>query len=313
MRYGINEEGVVAWDAVNDHWLCISEVEGLSLLDVLALPLEKQHALLEDARGNRTTAAGPLGLPFELKSLRAYALWESHMINGAKGMVRLFAPPLLRGIANGYESVTGRPFPALKPKANFYRYPQFYMSNHRSVLPSGVTLAWPSFAQVLDFELEIGIVIAKEVCDPTPEQAIDAIGGFVVMNDWSARDTQWDDTRNGTFGGIVKAKTFAGGMSAIVVTPDEIMPRWTSLQGRVLVNGEVWCESSTANPMYGLGEMVAYAAWGEVLRPGDVLATGTLPGCCGLEMGRFPQPGDTVQLEIEGLGILTNIIGKKPL
>ncbi|MBA5639133.1 fumarylacetoacetate hydrolase family protein [Duganella sp. LX20W] len=311
MRYGLSGAGVVAWDEATQQWLCVAPHGGAPLLEILALTSDQQLALLEHARRRQATGVAPSGLPFPLQSLRAYALWESHMVNGAKGMVRRFAPPLLRHIAKGYELVTGQVFPALKPRANFYRYPQFYMSNHRSVIPDGAALSWPAFAGVLDFELEIGVVIARETRNPSPERAVDAIGGFVVMNDWSARDMQWDDTRKGTFGGLVKAKTFAGAMSAIVVTPDEVLPRWGDIRGRVRVNGDVWCEGSTANSMYGLGDMVAYAAWGESLRAGDVLSTGTLPGCCGLELGRFPQAGDAVRLEIDGIGTLTNTIEKK--
>jgi 2-keto-4-pentenoate hydratase/2-oxohepta-3-ene-1,7-dioic acid hydratase in catechol pathway len=164
---------------------------------------------------------------------------------------------------------------------------------------------------VLDFELEIGVVIGRPVRDCTAEEGRRAIAGLCIVNDWSARDTQWDDTRNGTFGGVVKAKTFAGAMSAVVVSADEILPRWQSLRGRAAVNGEVWCEGATAGPTFDLGEAVAYAAMGETLLPGDLLSTGTLPGCCGLEIGRFIAPGDTVRLEIDGLGSLTNTVSQR--
>lgn len=261
------------------------------------------------AAPDRVEGAAPTGLPFAPASLRSFALWESHMINGARGMVAAFAPPALRAVAGGFERLTGKPLPALRPKPNYYRDPQFYMGNHRSVLADGATVHWPSFTRVLDFELEIGVVLARPVRDCTPEEGLAAIGGFVVMNDWSARDTQWDDTRNGTFGGVVKAKTFAGAMSAVVVTADAVLPRFEQLTGRVLVNGEQWAQSSTAGPLHGLGAAVAYAACGESLRPGDVLSTGTLPGCCGLELRRFPRAGDEVRLEVDGIATLTNTIG----
>ena len=75
-------------------------------------------------------------------------------------------------------------------------------------------------------------------------------------------------------------------------------------------SGEQWAQSSTAGPLHGLGAAVAYAARGESLGPGDVLSTGTLPGCCGLEMRRFPKAGDVVRLEVEAIGTLTNTIGR---
>jgi 2-keto-4-pentenoate hydratase/2-oxohepta-3-ene-1,7-dioic acid hydratase in catechol pathway len=101
-------------------------------------------------------------------------------------------------------------------------------------------------------------------------------------------------------------------MSAVVVTSDEVLPKFANLTGRVLVNGEQWAQSTTANPLHSLGDAVAYAARGEVLGPGEVLSSGTLPGLCGLEMRRFPGPGDIVRLEVDGLGSLTNTIGPRP-
>jgi 2-keto-4-pentenoate hydratase/2-oxohepta-3-ene-1,7-dioic acid hydratase in catechol pathway len=86
------------------------------------------------------------------------------------------------------------------------------------------------------------------------------------------------------------------------------MPDWTAITGRVRVDGEVWCEGATANPQHSLGEMLAYASAGERLDAGDVITTGTMPGCCGLELDRWVQPGQTVELEIDGIGTLTNHI-----
>jgi 2-keto-4-pentenoate hydratase/2-oxohepta-3-ene-1,7-dioic acid hydratase in catechol pathway len=311
MKLGMNAGQLVAQEEASRTWVVVGEPWGHDLLAFLA---DGEDAVAQATEAmalpGRVETEAPSGLPFAPQSLRAFALWESHMVNGARGMLAAFAPPALRAVADGFEKVTGKPFPPLKPKANYYRDPQFYMGNHRSVLADGDTVAWPSFAKVLDFELEIGAVVARPVRDCTASEGLAAIGGFVVMNDWSARDTQWDDTRNGTFGGVVKAKTFAGAMSAVVVTADEILPRFEQLIGRVFVNGEQWAQSSTAGPLHSLGAAVAYAARGESLSSGDVLSSGTLPGCCGLEMRRFPESGDEVRLEIEGMTTLTNTIGR---
>lgn len=311
MKLGMNAGRLVALDAASGAWAVVGSGWNHDVPAFLAdgaEAVERARAILGSP--DRVESGPPIGLPFAPASLRAFALWESHMINAARGMVAAFAPPALRAVAGGFEKLTGKPLPALRPKPNYYRDPQFYMGNHRSVISDGDSVRWPSFARVLDFELEIGVVLARPVRDCTPEEGLAAIGGFVVMNDWSARDTQWDDTRNGTFGGVVKAKTFAGAMSAVVVTADELLPRFEQLTGRVFVNGERWAQSSTAGPLHGLGAAVAYAARGESLGPGDVLSTGTLPGCCGLEMRRFPKGGDVVRLEVEAIGTLTNTIGQ---
>jgi len=233
------------------------------------------------------------------------------MIGAAKGMVHRFGSAPLRALAKTYETVTRGVLPAMRPRRNYYRFPQYYMGNHRSLIAHGEEVPWPSYSEVLDFELELGVVISKQVRDCTPQEGLAAIGGFCVVNDWTARDAQWDDIRHGTFGGVVKAKTFASAMSPVIVTADEILPRFTQLSGRARVNGAVWCEGTTAAPAHGLGAAVAYAAMGETLYPGDLLSTGTLPGCSGLELCRFPRAGDEVQLEIDGIGLLANRIGRR--
>lgn len=132
-----------------------------------------------------------------------------------------------------------------------------------------------------------------------------------MLNDWSARDVRWDDARRGAFGGMVTAKTFATALGATVVTAGEVLGRWPRLAGRVRVNGAVWCAGTTAGAAHDPGAMVAYAADGEALGPGDVLATGTLPGCCGLELDRWVAPGDEVTLAIDGVGVVGNRVGPR--
>ena len=81
-----------------------------------------------------------------------------------------------------------------------------------------------------------------------------------------------------------------------------------SLRGRVKVNGELWAESSTEGMQHSPAAMVAHASKGETLRPGELFSTGTLPGCCGLELGRWIERGDEVAMEIEGVATLSNRI-----
>jgi 2-keto-4-pentenoate hydratase/2-oxohepta-3-ene-1,7-dioic acid hydratase in catechol pathway len=112
------------------------------------------------------------------------------------------------------------------------------------------------------------------------------------------------------FGPAVKSKTFANSIGCDVLSADQL-PDWTAARGRVRVDGQLWCEGSTADPAHDVGEMLAYAAAGERLEPGDVISTGTMPGCCGLELDRWIEPGQTVELEIDGIGTLSNRIGAR--
>jgi 2-keto-4-pentenoate hydratase/2-oxohepta-3-ene-1,7-dioic acid hydratase in catechol pathway len=175
------------------------------------------------------------------------------------------------------------------------------------VLADGQEMWWPSHTDFLDFELELACVLRGPLVDATPEQAREAVGGWFVLNDWSARDVQADDVRRNVFGPVVKSKTFANSIGCDVVTADEFGD-WTQATGRVRINGELWCEGTTAGPAHDIGEMLAYASKGERLDAGDVISTGTMPGCCGLELDRWIRPGETVELEIDRIGSLRNRI-----
>ena len=112
------------------------------------------------------------------------------------------------------------------------------MANHTSVLANGQDMGWPRHTKFLDFELEMACVLARPLVDATPEEALDAVGGWFVLNDWSARDVQADDARRNVFGPVIKAKTFANSIGCDVLTADAL-PDWTAATGRVRGDGEL--------------------------------------------------------------------------
>ena len=226
-------------------------------------------------------------------------------------LAKRFFPAPAGAVISGFERLTGRTFPPLKPRGGFLDAPAMYVGNHTAMLADGDTVVWPSHTGFLDYELELGFVLAREVRDATPAEGEAAIGGFFVVNDWSARDVQAEEYRHGVFGPAVKSKTFANSIGAVVVTADELLARAGALRGAVRVNGETWSETSTAGAAHSLGDLVAYASRGEVLGPGDVFATGTVPDGSGLELDRWLQGGDVVELELEGIGTLTNTVGPR--
>lgn len=248
-------------------------------------------------------------LPFEPRSLRAFSVYPAHIEQSARVLVTRFFPKPAGLILRLFERATHRTFPPLRPNKRFFEQPAFYVGNHTAFLADGQTLPWPPYADFLDYELELGFVLAAPVANATAQQGEAAIGGFVLINDWSARDVQAAEYRHGIFGPVVKSKTFNNAMGTVVVTPDELLHRAGSLRGTVRVNGEVWSETSTAGAAHSLGALVAHASAGERLAPGDMFATGTLPCGSGLELDRWIAPGDVVELELEGLGTLTNTIG----
>ena len=263
-------------------------------------------ALLADP-GDRATADVEIdpapALPFAPRSLRASSLYEEHIVASSRTMVKRFFPAVQGRAVGAFERVSRRTFPKLKPPPAFYERPLYYMGNHTAMLGDRVPVVHRPW---LDFELEVAFVLAREVGDATPEEAEAAIGGFLLFNDWSVRDVQADEYLRGMFGPVVKAKSSANSLGATVVTADEALPRLASgLAAEVRVNGETWARSSTAGAQYGPGALVAEASRDERLGPGDLFAMGTLPGCCGMELDRWVQPGDEVELEVELLGTLT--------
>ena len=306
MRVGRGLEGVVANEGDGDRWVVVPGPWGGDVLAFLAAGEAAREAADAVLASGAPPAAAPAGLPFAPRSFRDFSLWEAHWEAAARTLVRRFAKPYQQRTVALYEKVARRTFPKLLPEHGFHDRPCFYIGNPTTFHADGEDVRWPRHSEFLDYELELGIVIAHEVRDCTPSEGLQAIGGFVVVNDWSARDTQWRDSRDNPFGGMVKAKSFATSMGTTVVTADALLDRWTQLTGRARVNGEVWSESSAARPEHDLGALVAYAADGEPLRPGDLLATGTLPGGCGLELDRWVKPGDTVTLELDGVGSVSN-------
>jgi 2-keto-4-pentenoate hydratase/2-oxohepta-3-ene-1,7-dioic acid hydratase in catechol pathway len=306
MKLRTTPEGLIAHDPDRDRWVRLTAERDLVAFLAGGAPARARAAAA--IAGENAVAADPstAGLPFAPRSMRAFMLWESHVIASSRMLVKHFFPAPVWRIVSAFEK-TGRTFPKLRPNQRFWDAPTFYVANHTMVLADGDEMWWPSHTKFLDFELELACVLRAPLVDATPAEALAAVGGWFVLNDWSARDVQAEDARHNVFGPVIKSKTFANSIGCDVVTADEFGD-WKKATGRVRVDGEVWCEGATANPAHDLGEMLAYASKGERLDAGDVISTGTMPGCCGLELERWVKPGQTVELEIDGIGMLTNRI-----
>lgn len=185
----------------------------------------------------------------------------------------------------------------------WYQGPAFYFGNAAAIIGPGGVVRRPKNVDWLDFELELAAIVGGN----------GEIAGFTILNDWSGRDMQM---REGTIGlGVHKSKDFGTSLGPCLVTPDELpyTDGRLAVTGRVEVNGEVVTEVSSDLQHYSFEEMRATAARNTRLRPGDVLASGTLDRGCIAEMGppaeqRWLQPGDTVSLIVDGLGELQNTI-----
>ena len=238
-------------------------------------------------------------LPFQPLSFRDFMLYERHVVDSTRGYVRRFLPAVYV-LAKGYEGITGRTFPRFRPKPLWYQQPIYYMGNHLTFVPSATDVQAPSYSTALDYELELGFVLSRPLFNASPDEAIKAIGGFVVLNDLSARDVQRAEMESGF--GPQKAKHFMSSMSDTVATADAVLPRVEELVASVRINGREVAKPSTQGMQYSLGEVLAHASKSEALYPGELFGTGTLPGGSGMENGCWLKSGDELHLSIEGVG-----------
>jgi fumarylacetoacetate (FAA) hydrolase len=180
--------------------------------------------------------------------------------------------------------------------AEWYAQPVFYFSNPAAIYGPEDDVPYPDGTEELDYELECAAIIG----------ANGQIGGFTVMNDWSARDLQRQEMRVGL--GPAKGKDFATSLGPVVVTPDELDGSEGEMVARV--NGEERSRGNLRDMYHRWEALVAQAARNTVLRPGDVLGSGTVGSGCILEHGdgRWLRRGDVVELEIEGIGVLRNTV-----
>lgn len=186
----------------------------------------------------------------------------------------------------------------------WYEYPTPYKGNPDAVVPPNADVEWPSYDDRPDFELEVAAVIGTEGRDIAADRADQHIAGYTIFNDFSARDVQFDEMRAGL--GPAKGKDFANGFGPFLVTGDEFDP--AEAEVAVHVDGELWAEGELGGMQHSFGDIVEHASAAETLRPGDVLGSGTVAGCCCLDLDRWIEYGDTVELRVEGLGTLTHRI-----
>lgn len=297
-------------------WIPLASLLGLESIgtDMLAVLAQWQtwQPLIEQAIRQAGSLpqmeAGATSIePFRPLSLRDFMLSEQHAINAARGFVRTFMPTLLPWVKL-YEKVTGKAFPAFRPKPIWYRQPVYYFTNHLNMLGDGDVIEWPSYTSYLDYELELAFVIVKPLRNASQQEALDAIGGFMVLNDVSARDVQLEEMRSGF--GPQKAKHFVNAMSHTVATADGVLPDVERLRAEVRINGEPVSLTSTAGMQHSIAAMLMHASAEETLHPGEVFATGTLSGGCAMENGHWLRRGDLLELHIDQVGSLINTIAK---
>jgi fumarylacetoacetate (FAA) hydrolase len=238
--------------------------------------------------------------------------------------VTLLAPvPRPVAMRDGYafrqHVATARGNRGLEMIPEFDLFPVTYFTNHQAVIGPGPLEVLEHHLVRLDYELEVAVATGRPLLNCTLEEADAAIFGYMIMNDWSARELQMEEMKLSL--GPCKGKDFATGLGPWLVTKDEL-PLEASAQGQVLrarmtcaVNGRLLSDGNAASMNWTFAQILQRTAYGVRLNPGEVLGSGTVGTGCLLELNGskvtdnlWLKVGDTVTMAVEGLGRLENTV-----
>jgi fumarylacetoacetate (FAA) hydrolase len=252
------------------------------------------------------------------------ARFDGHLVVQPLADVKLQAPlprpPSMRdGYAFRQHVETARRNRGLEMIPEFDQFPVFYFTNHGGVVGPGDVPVRPLHLEKLDFELEAAVVVGRGGKNLTVSQADDAIFGLTIMNDWSARALQMEEMKLNL--GPAKGKDFATSLGPWLVTVDELAAKakktdkgrvW-DLEMRASVNGQALSKGNVKDMSWTFAQLLERASYGVSLVPGDVVGSGTCGTGCLLELNGskvtkdlWLKAGDTVVLEVDGLGRLEN-------
>jgi len=276
---------------------------GTAVLDLVRAGLESALSLGEAALAEPPLRVDSVRLlpPLAPPTVRDFVAFEEHVEGMVKG---------------------GSPEATVPPE--WYQAPTFYFTNPYALIGAHDEVAAPANSELLDFELEVAVVVGRDGASLTPEQAREHIFGYTILNDWSARDLQRREMEVKL--GPAKGKDFASTLGPWLVTADELetyadSEGFLDLDLRVSVNGTEIGQDLLSNMGWTFADLIAYASRNTVVRAGDVLGSGTCGhGGCLAELwgrrGRLDprplQPGDVVEMTVEGIGSIRNRVVAGP-
>lgn len=267
-------------------------VDMLSLINAGEAGLDQARALVDRAEGAALIAVSDISFlpPIMPVQYRDCLVFEAHLTNCFTVM----------------EAATGRKH---EVPAIWYDQPLYYKGNRMSFIGHGTDVQWPGYAEFLDIELELAIVVGKTGKDISTADAPAHIFGYSVLNDVSARDAQMQEMPGQL--GPAKGKDFDTGniLGPYILTADEV-PHPVALKMEARINGERWGGGNSAQMHHNFADILAHISASETIYAGEVIGSGTVGTGCGLELGKRLSPGDQFELEIEKIGTLTNRIVK---
>jgi 2-keto-4-pentenoate hydratase/2-oxohepta-3-ene-1,7-dioic acid hydratase in catechol pathway len=280
----------------------------LALIDADDAGLDLARALL-DSRGGEadlwsSLASVELLAPVpEPRQMRDGMSFETHIRQSGRGGKAVAARK--SGGEAAFRAALAEPLDDLAPV--YRQVPIYYITNRFTVVGPETTVRWPRYSEIMDYELEVGIFTRRTRANIPFGEAASHIFGYTIFNDFSARDRQMVEMQGRL--GPAKGKSFDGSnaMGPWIVTPDELGDP-QALGVEVKVNGESRAKGETKGMLFSFSEILAYVSQDETIHAGEFFGSGTVGNCCGLEIGRFLESGDRIELHVEKIGALRNTV-----
>jgi 2-keto-4-pentenoate hydratase/2-oxohepta-3-ene-1,7-dioic acid hydratase in catechol pathway len=278
-----------------------------SLIEAGPVALERARDIIVDAQRTRrgivdaksVKLLAPLPVP---PQLRDFLCFEKHLIQAFTQIQRLraaTAPDPEKALRELEKQG------AFKPPKIWYERPSFYKPSRFAVCGTDQDVVWPPYSKTIDYELEFACVIGAPGHDIPKEKARDHIFGYTIFNDFSARDEQSLEMLSNLGPGKGKDFDNSNPVGPCIVTADEI-PDPYALDMIVRVDGEERGRGSTREMHWKYEDCIAFVSRSETIHPGELFCSGTVGNGSGLEIGRYVEPGQIVELEVEKIGVLRN-------
>jgi 2-keto-4-pentenoate hydratase/2-oxohepta-3-ene-1,7-dioic acid hydratase in catechol pathway len=283
----------------------------LALIDAGPAALDQARALFENSGKDESlsvavTAAEILAPIPEPRQMRDGMSFPLHILQSPRGQLKLAARE-----KNDMAELARLEAEPLGELPEIYRkQPIYYITNRFSVRGTNTTVKWPRYSKVMDYELEYGIITKNKGANIPASKAKDHIFGYTIFNDFSARDAQRVEMEGRL--GPAKGKSFDGGnvMGPWIVTPDEIGDPY-KLKMEARVNGKLRSQGVTDGMLFSFEEIITHITKDETLMPGEFIGSGTVGNGCGLELGWYLEHGDTIELDVQKIGVLKNRVERQ--
>jgi 2-keto-4-pentenoate hydratase/2-oxohepta-3-ene-1,7-dioic acid hydratase in catechol pathway len=283
----------------------------LALIDAGPLALDQAQKLFDNNGKDETLSEkvsdaeilAPIPEPRQMRDGMSFPL---HILQAPRGQLKLAA----RAKNDMAELARIEAEPLGELPEVYRKQPIYYITNRFSVRGTNTTVKWPRYSNLMDYELEFGIVTKNKGANISASKAKDHIFGYTIFNDFSARDAQRIEMEGRL--GPAKGKSFDGGnvMGPWIVTPDEIGDPY-KLKVEARVNGKMRSQGVTEGMLFSFEEIIAHVTKDETLMPGEFIGSGTIGNGCGVELGWFLEHGDTIELDVEKIGVLKNKVERQ--